>query len=218
MNIYSYPEGDLLKIASQFKKHLKDGIPSIKKMNSGFDEGFVYKFKALFYEVHANPKEPESDNITYQYKLDLESLADQARSFFLIFRFYLQKAFPYDADLCQQYGYIEIEKMVQDYSALRTFLEETVQLINEKGSFLRAVNCPESTLDELKCLSVRITDVHEQFRKYLQKKEIKNKAYQNNLKELCRLMEIVNEAASQSLENDPESLRHLTFPPKEYIH
>lgn len=218
MNIYSYPEGDLLKIASQFKKHLKDGIPTIKKTNSVLDEGFVYKFKALFYEVQANPKEPESDSITYQYKLDLESLADQARSFFLIFRFYLQKAFPYDADLCQQYGYIEIEKMVQDYSALPTFLEETVQLINEKRSFLRAANCPDSTLDELICLSFRFTDVDEQLKKYLQKKEMKNKAYQNNLKELCRLMEIVHEAASQSLQSDPESLRYLTFPPKEYIH
>jgi len=31
-------------------------------------------------------------------------------------------------------------------------------------------------------------------------------------------MEIVHEAASKSLQDDPESLKHLTFPSSEYIH
>ena len=218
MNISSYPEGELLKIASGFKKHLKDNFGTITRAYSGLDEGFIYKFKALFYEVQAHPREPETDSVVNKYNLELENLAEQARSFFLIFRFYLQKAFPYESGLCQTYGYVEIEKMIQNYSVLCTFLESTVKLIDEKRPLLLAVNCPDCTLDELISLSTQITKVYEELQKHLQKKEIRNKTYQNNLKELFKLMEIVHEAASKSLQNDPESLRHLTFPSKGYVH
>lgn len=218
MNISSYPEQELLKIASGFKKHLKDKFPAMKNSSSGLDQSFIYKFKALFYEVHAHPLEPESDSVTYKYKLELDSLAEQIRNFFLIFRFYLQKAFPHDSELCESCGYIELEKVIHNYSALRLFLEKSVQLIHEKRVFLRAANCPESTMDEIINLSDQITELHEQLLKYNQKKELRNKEYQNNMKELFRLMEIVHEAASKTLQDDPVSLKQLTFPSKEYIH
>jgi hypothetical protein len=218
MNISSYPEGELIKIASGFKKHLKDSFPAIKKSFSGLDQAFIYRFKALFYEVQSHPTDPESDSVVFKYKLELADLADLARNFFLIFRFYLQKAFPYDSDLCQRFGYVEIEKVINDYAGLREFLDETVKVIEEKRLELRAANCPDSTLKELMSLSRQIDEVHEELLKYLQKKEMRIKIYHNNLKELFKLMEIVHEAASKSLQNDPESMKHLTFPPKGYIH
>ena len=218
MNISSYPERELLEIASGFKKHLKDKFPSMKNSSSGLDQGFIYKFKALFYEVQAHPWEPESDSVTYKYKLDLDIMAEQIRNFFLIFRFYLQKAFPYDSELCESYGYIELEKVIHDYSTLRIFLEKAVNLIREKRAFLKAANCPESTMEEIINLSDQIDELHDELLKYNQKKELKNKAYHNNLKELFKLMEIVHEAASKSLQDDPESLKQLTFPSKGYIH
>ena len=218
MNISSYPEYELLKIASGFKKHLKDKFPVMRSGNTGLDQGFIYRFKALFYEVQAHPMEPEADNTTNKYKLELDGLTGQLRSFFHIFRFYLQKAFPYDSDLCEACGYVETEKVVRDYAALQIFLERTVNLIHEKRTFLRAANCPETILEEIISLSDQIKKVHEELRNYLQKKEMRNRSYQNNLKELFRLMEMVHEAATKNLQDDPESLKYLTFPPKEYIH
>jgi len=218
MNIASYPERELLKIASDFKKHLKDKFPAMRSSSTGMDQGFIYKFKALFYEVQAHPWEPETDSITYNYKLDLDNLTEQIKNFFLIFRFYLQKAFPYDSDLCETFGYVAMEKVKHNYPELRVFLEKTVNLINDKRHFLKAANCPESTLEEIIGLSNQINEVHDELLKYVQKKENRNRTYQSNMKELFRLMEIVHEAASKSLQDDPESLKHLTFPSKEYIH
>jgi hypothetical protein len=218
MHISSYPEGELLKIASGFKKHLKANFSTIQSGYSGLDQGFIYKFKALFYEVQAYPTELEEDSIINKYKLDLEALTDQVRNFVLIFRFYLQKAFPYDSKIWEAYGFIEIENVIHDYSSLSTFLKETVKLIEEKRSFLRAANCPHSTLEEIMSLSKLISDENEEMLKHLQRKEMKNKAYQNNLKELFKLMEIIHEAASKSLQDNPESLKHLTFPRNKYIH
>ncbi len=218
MNISSYPDNELLKIASGFKKHLKDKFPAMRNTSSALDQGFIYKFKALFYEVQAHPYEPETDSVAYKYKLDLDEMAEQVRNFFLIFRFYLQKAFPYNADLCETFGYVEMERVIHDYTELRIFLANTVDLIHDKRSFLRASNCPESTLEEIQNLSNQINELHDEYLKYTQKRELKNSAYQNNLKELFKLMEIVDEAASKSLQNDPESLKLLTFPPKVFIH
>lgn len=218
MNISTYPERELLKIAADFKKHLKEKFPAMKSSSSGMDQGFIYKFKALFYEVQAHPYEPEADSVTYKYKLELDTLTEQAKDFFLILRFYLQKAFPYETDLSESLGYVEMEKVAKDHKELSLLLEKTVSLIQDKRSSLRAANCPDSTLEEIVCLSEKTKEVHDELQGYLQKKEIQNRSYQNNMKELFRLMEIIHEAASKSLQNDPESLKHLTFPPKEYIH
>ena len=218
MNVSSYPERELLKIASGFKKHLKDKFPTMKNSSSGLDQGFIYKFKALFYEIQAHPCEPEADTLTCQFKNDLDVLIDQVKNFLLIFRFYLQKAYPYDSKLCESFGYVQLEKVIHDYTELRAFLERTVNLINERRAPLRLANCPESTLDELISLKEQINEVHDKMQKYIQKNELKNITYQNNMKELFKLMLIVDEAASKSLQDDPESLKQLTFPPWEYIH
>ena len=217
MNISSYPERELIKIASEFKKHLKNKFPKMKSSSSGIDQGFIYKFKALFYEVQAHPWESEGDSISNKYNLELEALGDQIRNFFPLFRFYLQKAFPYNSDLCEKYGYVQLEMVIHNYDELREFLDSTVNLINDKRFSLKAANCPDCMLDEIINLSAQIKEVHEDYLNYVQKKQIHNQAYQNNMKELFKLMEIVHEAASNNLQDDPESLRHLTFPPKEYI-
>ncbi len=217
MNISSYPESELLKIASGFNKHLKDKFPISRSNSSGFDQCFIYKFKALFYEIQAHPWEPESDSVTYNYTLELDALADQTKRFFMIFRFYLQKAFPYDSDLCETFGYIEMEKVIHNHIELSIFLRRTVNLINERKTFLRLANCPESTLEEIISLSHQFNQVHEELLKYLERKEISNKTYRHNIGELFRLMEIIHDEASKSLQDDPESLRLLTFPNKEYI-
>ena len=218
MNISTYPDRELLKIASDFKKHLKDKFPIMKVSSSGLDNGFIYKFKALFYEVQAHPWEPDNDSITARYRLELDALTDEIKTFFMVFRFYLQKTFPYDAELCESYSYVEMQKAAQNYNELQSFLEKTKLLIEEKRSFLRAAHCPDCTLDEIIGLSKQFNEMVEELTKYIQKREIKVKAYQNNMKELFKLMEIVHEAASKSLRDDPESLKHLTFPPREYIH
>ena len=113
---------------------------------------------------------------------------------------------------------MQVEKVTHDYAELRLFLERTLNLISEKRTFLRTANCPESTLEEIISFSNQITEVHDEMLKYSQKQELQNRTYQNNMKELFKLMEIVHEAASKNLQDDPESLRHLTFPSKEYIH
>ena len=218
MNISSYPERELLKIASGFKKHLKDKFPVMKNGSFGLDQGFIYKFKALFYEVQAHPWEPVVDHVTTNYLSELENLKIEVKNFLMIFRFYLQKAFPYDSQLCEPYGFVEFERVAQDYAGLRIFLERTVNLINEKKAYLRNANCPESTLDEIISFSNQMNELHQQMLEYIEKKENINRAYQNNLKELFKLMEIVHEAASKNLQDDPESLKNLTFPAKEYIH
>ena len=171
----------------------------------------------MFYEAQAHPWEPDNDSITARYRLELDTLTDEIKTFFMIFRFYLQKTFPYDAELCESYSYVEMQKAAQNYNELQSFLEKTKLLIEEKRSFLRAANCPDCTLDQIIGLSKQFNEMVEELTKYIQKREIKDKAYQNNMKELFKLMEIVHEAASNNLQDDPESLRHLTFPPKEYI-
>jgi len=218
MNISSYPDRELLKIASGFKKHLKDKIPTMKSVYSDLDEGFIYKFKALFYEIQSHSREMESENISVKFNRELEILASQAKRFFTDFRFYLQKAFPYDSSLCETYGYMAIEKATVDYSALRTLLEKTIQLIDEKGTNLRAANCPDSTLEDVLHYSKQVNQVHDGLIEYRKKTDLKNKAHEKNVKELFKLMEIVHEAASKSLKDDPESLRQLTFPSKGYVH
>ena len=156
--------------------------------------------------------------MTTKYKIELDALTDQIKTFFMVFRFYLQKAFPYDAELCESFGYVEMQKVAQNYVDLGSLLEKTIHLIEERKASLRAANCPECTLDEIFMLSKQFTELHDELTKYSHKRELKNKAYQSNMKELFKLMEIVDEAASKSLKDDPESLKHLTFPVNGNIH
>lgn len=111
-----------------FKKHLKDHFDTIRSVPPGLDKDFIFRFKALYYEVQLHSSNPVADNLNQVFKLKLEEFADQVKSLFPIFRFYMNKAFPYDSKLWEAYGYCEIEKVVLDYSSLRKCLEGSVKL------------------------------------------------------------------------------------------
>jgi len=211
-----YSEIELLEIASKFKKHLKDHFDTIKSVRPDLDQDFIYRFKALYYEAQSHPL-PQGDSLSQVFNLELREFADQIRNLFPIFRFYMNKAFPYDSNLWEAYGYCEMEKVVLDYSSLRNCLEGVVNLINEKRPQLRAANCPDPILDEILHLSQKINEAHEEILEYNEKKEIKNKSSKTRLNELFRLMEIVHNAASKCFQDDPELLKYLTFPPKEQM-
>ncbi len=215
MKNFPYSENELLEIASDFKKHLKDHFDAIKKFCPGLTQEFIYKFKALFYEVQTHPLEPEADPVVKEYEVALDDLASQLNSLFPIFRFYMQKAFPYDSNLWEAYQYCEIEKVMHEYSTLRKCLEGSVKIIDDKRTELRAANCPNPTLNEIVDLSKQISDKHEEYLEYLRNKEFKVKVYQNNLNELFKLMKMVHDAASKCFQNNPEYLKKLTFPPRQ---
>lgn len=211
-----YSEDELLEIASRFKKHLKNHYAAISTACPDLNQEFVSRFKALFYEVQAHAMESEDISIQ-NFKIYLEDLANMVRSLFPVFRFYLQKAFPYDSDLWQAYGYCEIEKVVRDYALLRECLDASAKVIEEKRGELRAANCPDPTLREILSLSKQVSDKHEEWLEYLKIKELKKKVYQNNMNELFKSMKRVHKAASECFQNDPKSLESLTFPPKQPV-
>lgn len=210
----TYTDGELLEIASDFKKHLKNNFSTIKNVYPELDQNFVFRFKALYYEVHTHRSDPKSDSIIQSLNDELKDFGDQVRILIPIFRFYMQKAFPYESIFWEAYGYCEIENVVRDYFTLRKCLEGAVKLITEKRAELRAAKCPEPTLNEIVGLSRQVAYKHQELMDYLEKKENDNKTRKTRMEELFQLMEIVDKAASKSLQNDPESLKYLTFPPK----
>lgn len=216
MKNFPYSENELLEIAADFKKNLKDHYNSIKEFCPGLTQEFIYKFKALFYEVQSPPLEPDADPVVIEFKHTLDDLSNQVNCLFPIFRFYIQKAFPYASDLWEPYQYGEIEKAMRDYSVLRTCLEGSVKIIEDKRSELRAANCPNPTLNAIVDLSKQLNDIHEEYLEYLQNKENRFKVYQNNLNELFKALKIIHDAASKCFKNDPEFLKKLTFPTKEH--
>jgi len=215
MKNFPYSENELLEIASDFKKNLKDHFDSIKEFCPGLTQEFIYKFKALFYEVQSPPLEPDADPVVKEFKLALDDLSNQVNCLFPIFRFYMQKAFPYASNLWEAYQYSEIEKAMRDYALLRACLEGSVKIIDDKRTELRAANCPNPTLNEIVDLSKQISDKHQAYMEYLRIKDVKHMDYQNNLNELFKLMKMVHDAASKCFKNNPEYLKKLTFPAKQ---
>jgi len=216
MKNYPYSENELLEIASMFKKHLKVHYDTISSVCPEIDQDFIYRFKALYYEAQAHPS-LRNDSVNQVLDLELKEFGDQIRSLFPIFRFYMNKAFPYDSNLWEAYGYCEIEKVILDYSSLCKCLEGSVKLIKEKRSELRAAKCPDPILDEIVRLSKLTGDANKKMIENLEKNEIKNKINKVRLNELFKLMKIVHNAASKCFMNDPEPLKYLTFPCKEQI-
>ncbi len=213
-----FTDNEILEIASSFKKHLKSNISTIKNVYPDFDQNFIFKFKALYYEVHRHQSDTGQDKITQSFLAELSDLADKVRILIPIFRFYMQKAFPYESNLWEAYGYCELETVVREYYSLRKCLEGAVKMITEKRAELRAAKCPDSTLNEIISIAKQVATKHQEWMDHLEKKETERKANKMRLKELYQLMQIVNDAASKSLQNDPESLKYLTFPPKEQVH
>ncbi|HEY3388908.1 MAG TPA: hypothetical protein VGK38_05010 [Prolixibacteraceae bacterium] len=212
-----YSEDELLEIAAKFKRHLKDHFNDLNNVCPDLDQEFIFKFKALFYEVQAHPLEPEVNKTTQDFKLYLEDIGNQVRGLFPIFRFYLQKAFPYDSSLWEAYEYCQIESAVHDYSTLRICLKESVKIIEEKKIELRAANCPDPTLREIESLSKQVNGKYEELLEYQKVKDLKKKVYYNNMNELFKSMKMVDEAASKCYQNNPELLIKLTFPPKHRV-
>ena len=212
MNNYPYSDDELLEIASKFNKHLKANIESLKTGCPRIDQHFIFRFKALFYEARIHPSSLDSEQVTQALKLGLIRLTEQSRSLFLTIRFYIQKVFPYDYKMWEAYEYCEIEKVINDYTALRACLDGFIKLINEKRYELITANCPENSMTEIIELSKLISEKHEELTNHLKKTEKRNNAHQNNLNELFKLMEIVHETASKCFENDQETLKLLTFP------
>jgi hypothetical protein len=136
---------------------------------------------------------------------------------FPIFRFYMNKAFPYDSTLWEAFGYCEIERVIHDYSSLSKCLDGSVKLINEKRSALRLAKCPDPILDEIVRLSKLVDEANNAMIKNLENIEFKNKINKARLNELFKLMKIVHSAASKCFKDDPEPFKYLTFPSKEQM-
>jgi len=217
MKNYPYSESELLEIASMFKKHLKVHYDAINSVCPEIDQDFIYRFKALYYEAHAHSSS-HGDSDNQALNLELKEFVDQVRTLFPIFRFYMNKAFPYDSNLWAAYGYCEIEMVVHDYSSLSKCLDGSVKLINEKRSALRLAKCPDPVLDEIVRLSKLVDDANKAMIKNLENNAIKNKINKSRLNELYGLMKIVDSAASKCIKDDPEPFKYLTFPSKEQMH
>lgn len=212
-----YTDNEILEIASHFKKHLKSNITTIKDVFPDFDQDFIYRFKALFYEAHRHQSDTGEDKLSQSLSEELHKYADQVRLLIPIFRFYMQKAFPYESNLWEAYGYCELETVVREYYTLRKCLERAVKAIHENRAELRAAKCPDSTLNDIIMLSNQVAGKHQEWIDHLEKTEAERKANKMRLKELYHLMEVLNDAASKNLQKDPE-LKYLTFPPKEEVH
>ncbi len=210
-----YTESELLEIAQGFKKHLKS-LSAIDSIYPELNQDFIYRFKARFYEaqahIHPHPLDAEADRITQELKHDLEELIGEIRSLFQLFHLYIQRAYPHDSKIWDAYGSSEFEHAIIDYSSFRTWLKRLIKLGNKKKEELRTANFPVKILEEIEDLMRLFGERHEALLEYLERKEIRNKVYKTNLYELFKLMEMVHNAASGSLENDPESLKHLIFP------
>jgi len=213
-----YTENELLEIASRFNKHLKTQFPAIRSDCPDLDPNLVYKFKALYYDIRTHATEYEKEEVMQSFELDLSGYADKVRMLFPVFRFYIQKAFPYDTGLWEDYGYCEIEKVARDYSSLQKCLEGSVRLINDKRSELKAVNCSETTLREIEQLAKQISDRHQELIDYREKNEEKIRSFKKRINDLFQLMVVVDQAASKCLDKNPDALKYLTLPPTEQIH
>lgn len=216
MDASPFSQNELLKIATGFKKHLKNNFETIKDVCPVVDSNFMVRFKALYYDMHSH--QTEKDSIFQTLKRELLDFANQISDLIPIFRYYLQRAFPYDSEQWQAFGYCEIQNVINDYSGLRKCLETAVMRVREKSSELRAVNCPDQKIEEINNLSKKFAEKHDEFLEYMKSKEIRRKTYKNKEDELFQLMKVVNDAASKSLYKNPESLKYLTFPSKSEIH
>lgn len=211
----TYSEKELLEIAQGFKKHLKS-LSTIENIYPELNQDFIYRFKARFYEaqthIHPHPLDAEADRITQELKQDLVELIEEIKSLFQLFHLYIQRAYPHDSKIWDAYGCSELEHAILDYSTFKSWLKGLIILGIEKKEELRAANFPVKVLEEIEDLMRLFGERYEALLEYLERKEMRNKVYKTNLYELFKLMEMVHNAASSSLKNDPESFKHLIFP------
>ena len=208
-----YTDNELLEIASGFKNHFRDHFSTINDQCPELNHDFFYRFKALYYEAQTPYNSgSEDERIIQQYTADLVDFADHVKSLFLIFRFYLQKAFPYSWDIWEQYEYCEFEEAIHDFARLRECLEKSVHLIKEKYNELTAVNCPVPTLNEIVTLTSQICEKHDLLLERLKNKASNEENNKTNLNDLFEIMMQIDDAAHRCLQNEPELRNQLTFP------
>jgi hypothetical protein len=209
---FPYTESELLEIASRFNKNLKQHFHDLEGFSDELDYNFIFRFKAAFYKSRIHPLHQEPDLFTHKIKEELNDLVTSAQNLFQNFRYYIQKAFPYDYDLWEPYGYCEVHNAVQDYDKLVHCLEDFIKMIKSKRYELLAVKCPDKSFKEIEDLYHKIEENHNEFLKSNSLKDITKESRINSLNKLYRLMQIVHNAAATRLKDDPQIMEKLTFP------
>ena len=209
---FPYTESELLKIASGFNKNLKGHFHDLQGHSVELNRDFVFRFKAAFFESRIRPVDQEVDRITLRLNQELGSLITAAHNLFQIFRFYIQKAYPHDSRIWDAFSFCELENAVHDYDKLHECLEELIKLITSKKFELLAVNCPETSFNEIEDVFSKIEEKHHEILQINDMKGVSNESRIDSMNKLYKLMQVIHNAAAVRLQNDPHTMEKLTFP------
>jgi hypothetical protein len=209
---FPYTESELLEIASRFNKTLKEHFHDLEGFSDELNRDFIFRFKAAFYKSRIHPADLEPDLFTHKMKEELNELVNAAQNLFQNFRYYIQKAFPYDSDLWEPYGYCEVQNAAHEYEKLLHCLEDFIKLLKSKRYELLTVKCPENSFKEIQDLFEKIQEKHDEIQKINSTKVAAWESRVNSLNKLYKLMQLVHNAAVARLKDNPEILEKLTFP------
>jgi hypothetical protein len=212
---FPYSESELLEIASRFNKNLKLHFSDLQGFSAELDSDFVFRFKAAFFKSKIHLANQDVDQSTQKMQEELSSLITAAQCHFQNFRYYIQKAFPYNSELWEPFGYCEVQNATHDYDKLRHCLEDFIKMIKAKKFELLAVRCPEKSFKEMEDLFHKIEEVHDEILHTTNSKGIAEESRVNRLNKLYKLMQVVHNAAAERLKDDPQILEKLTFPVSE---
>ena len=209
---FPFTESELLKIASRFNKNLKGHFHDLQGHSVELDQDFVFRFKAAFYESRIRPVDQEVDRLILRLHQELGNLINAAHNLFQIFRFYIQKAFPHDSRIWDAFSYCEVENATHDYTKLHDCLSEFIKLIHSKRRELLAVNCPDTSFDEIVDLFNKIEEKQNEILQINDMKEVSNESRIISMNKLYKLMQIIHNTALVRFQDDPLTLEKLTFP------
>lgn len=209
---FPYTESELLKIASRFNKNLKIHFNDLQGFSSKLDSDFVFKFKAAYFKSRIHTADQEVDLFTHEMYGELNKLISTTQTVFQDFRYYIQKAFPHDSRMWDAYGYCEVEHATHNYDELLHCLTDFISMIRAKKHELLDVKCPEKSFKEIEDLFGKIKEKHDEIMNWENKKNTSHEARLNNLNKLYKLMQVVHNAASDRLKDDPQLMEKLTFP------
>jgi hypothetical protein len=209
---FPYTESEFLKIASRFNKNLKVHFHNLQGFSAELDSDFVFRFKAAFFKSRIHPVHQEPDLFTQKIHDELGILIKAAQNLFQNFRYYIQKAFPYDSTLWEPFGYCEVENATHDYEKLLHCLEEFIKMIKSKKHELLAVKCPEESFIEIEDLFRKIVEKHDEIQKSNSTKVAARESHINSLNKLYKLMQLVHNSAVARFKDDPQTLEKLTLP------
>jgi hypothetical protein len=212
---FPYTESELLEIASRFNKSLKEHFHDLEGFSDELNREFIFRFKASFYKSRIHPADQGPDLFTHKNKEELNDLVTTAQNLFQNFRYYIQKAFPYDSELWEPFGYCEVHNAAHDYDKLLHCLEDFIKMIKSKKHELLAVQCPEKSFNEIQDIFEKIQEKHDEIQKINHAKVAARESRINSLNKLYKLMQLVHNAAEARLQDDPQTLEKLTFPVSE---